>query len=106
MNQAEFYNRAIALYLDSLDEDHGLLLQYCQLSIGLVIVKALNKGYQAESCLNIKYDSAFLRNDLSALTIHYLEEKALELGIKKVMLESLEVDSILDWCRKPENLTR
>ncbi|MGB3208623.1 MAG: hypothetical protein WBB28_26850 [Crinalium sp.] len=106
MSQAEFYNRAIALYLHSLDEHHGFLLQYCELSIGLVIVKSLNKDYKIENCLNIKYDPAFMDNDLSALTIQYLEEKALELGIKKVILESLEVDSILDWCKKPENLTR
>lgn len=106
MNQAEFYNRAIALYLASLDEHHSLLLQYCQLSIGLVIVKSLNKDYKVENCLNIKYDSAFMGNDLSASTIQYLEEKALDLGIKKVMWESLEGDSILDWCGKPENLTR
>ncbi|HEY9690738.1 MAG TPA: hypothetical protein V6D15_00865 [Oculatellaceae cyanobacterium] len=105
MNQTEFYNRAIALYLDSLDEHHGLFLQYCQLSIGLVIVKSLNQEHQVENCLNIKYSTALIRNDLSALTIKYLEEKALALGIKKVIFESLEVDSILDWCRKPENLT-
>ncbi len=106
MNQAEFYDRAIALYLDSLDEHHGLLLKYCQLSIGLGIVKSLNKDYKVENCLNIKYDSAFTCNDLSALTIQYLEEKALALGIKKVIWESLEVDSILDWCQRPGNLTR
>ena len=106
MNQAEFYKRAIALYLHSLDEHHGLLLQYCELSIGLVIVKSLNKDYKIENCLNIKYNSDFICNDLSTLTIQYFEEKALALGIKKVIWESLEVDSILDWCKKPENLTR
>lgn len=101
MNQTELHNRAIALYFDSLDEPHRILLEYCELAIETMVLKGEGSDFKIETCLNITCPSAFGRDALFMLGAEYYLKKAAVLGIKRIAFASVEESDVFDWCRQP-----
>lgn len=103
MNQTELHTRVLDLFIESLDAPHRLLLDYCRLSIEVVIAKSENTEYKVETCLNIDCPSAFGRTAIFVLGSAYYMEKATAVGIKRIDFSYFDNYQALDWCAEPEN---